>query len=859
MKRAIHERSCRSWCLAALISAAVGLLGTEALHAATGVAEALLVRGPHPAHADGGLGAEIWQTAKPIGDFLQREPREGAPPSQHTEFRVAYDETMLYVTVRAFETDPDKIVSVLTRRDEDSPSDWLRVFIDSYRDRRTAYEFAVNPSGVKQDRYWFNDSYKDASWDAVWDVVVSRDRQGWTAEFRIPFSQLRFIGAESQTFGFAVVREIARLNETSTWPLLSRSAHGYVSSFGELSGLSQIGEPKRLELLPYAVSSLTTERGSSNPLADPRSNNLAFGLDMKYAVAPGLTLTTTINPDFGQVEADPAVVNLTAFETYFAERRPFFVEGSGNLDLGLDCDDECASLFYSRRIGHSPQGVDALPNGADVFTRSPAQTTILGAAKLTGRIGPYSVGLMTALTQAETATILSGGARHEQTIEPLANYWVARGRREFANQSSIGLMLTSTARHLVDDFQSLPSSAFSGGLDFDWRPGPQYSVAGYLVGSAVNGNAGVIRGLQENSRHYFQRPDADQQRLDPQLTRLTGSAASLSIRKTGGEHIRFTSTAGFRSPGFDIDDLGFFHRADERFVNNWLELRSDTPAGTFRTRSVSINQYARWNGDHDLLVSGESVNAHTDLANGWDFGGGLNFTRRGFDDRLSRGGPGGLVEGSLEVWQYLATDNRRPVMFSYYGMIGNDQHGSLWRQFQPELTVRPFPALSAVLGVSVANTIADTQWVQQVVDARTHYVFGRLDQTTVSLTGRMNYTVTPTLSLQVYAQPFVSAGAYANFKELVDGRNPEYASRYAPFDFTRTGGMSPDFNYQSFRTTNVIRWEYKPGSALFAVWQQGREDTVNGDFQFNHDFHHLFFNTPARNVFLVKLAYWFNK
>src|SRR5438132_13438746 len=347
----------------------------------------------------GAMREEIWETAKPISDFVQREPHEGAPPSQRTEFRVAYDTATIYVRVRAFDTEPGKIVGHLTRRDASSPSDWIRVLIDSFHDRRTAYEFAVNPAGVKQDRYWYNDQSRDDSWDAVWDVTVSRDSTGWSAEFRLPFSQLRFTAGESKTLGFAVEREIGRLNETVTWPLLARSANGFVSSFGELAGVTLTGAAKRLELVPYAVSSLTRQSPGDNPLLKRSAPDAALGLDLKYAVAPGLTLTTSINPDFGQVEADPAVVNLSAFETFFSERRPFFVEGSGNFQFGLDCSDgQCTGLFYSRRIGRSPQGVDELPGGDDVFTDIPAQTTILGASKLTGRVGRYSIGAMQAVT-----------------------------------------------------------------------------------------------------------------------------------------------------------------------------------------------------------------------------------------------------------------------------------------------------------------------------------------------------------------------------------------------------------------------------------------------------------------------------
>src|SRR5919198_5769 len=424
---------------------------------------------PNAVRINGEISEAAWQAATPMDGFLQREPEEGGQPTQRTEFRVVYDATTLYVKVRAFDAQPDKIVSYLTRRDADSPSDWLHVFVDSYHDRRTAYEFAVNPAGVKIDRYWFNDNNRDDGWDAVWDAKVSRDAGGWTAEFHIPFSQLRFNPNGANTFGFAVARRIGRLNETSTWPLLARSATGYVSSFGEMGGLATTVSPKRLEMLPYTVADLTRRRAGGNPLVKASLPSGAMGLDLKYALTPGLTLTTTVNPDFGQVEADPAVVNLSAFETFFTERRPFFVEGSGTFRFDSDCMDGPCQLFYSRRIGRSPQGTGELPSGDNVYTQSPTQTTILGAAKLTGRVGKFSIGGMSAVTQEEFGTVRDGTHTFERPIEPLATYSIGRVRREFANQSSLGFMVTSSNRHLTETTSFLPSSAVTGGVDFARR------------------------------------------------------------------------------------------------------------------------------------------------------------------------------------------------------------------------------------------------------------------------------------------------------------------------------------------------------------------------------------------------------
>ena len=846
-----------------MMFAALALVVTAA--AAAGSASARVDAVPIPPAAiglrtTGELSDEAWRSATPIDAFVQRQPHDNGEPSQRTEFRVAYDATTLFVKVRAYDTDPDKIVSYLTRRDLNSPCDWIHVIIDSYHDRRTAYEFAVNPSGVKTDRYWFNDNNSDDSWDAVWDVSVSRDQQGWTAEFRIPFSQLRFKPSTTSTFGFAVTRDIGRLNETATWPLLSRSANGYVSSFGELGGLSMGASPKKLEITPYTVASATTQPTGGNPLVKGAAPGGSIGLDMKYAVTSGLTLTTTVNPDFGQVEADPAVVNLSAFETYFNERRPFFVEGSGNFNFNLDCNDgACSGLFYSRRLGRSPQGNGYLPSGDNIYTDAPSQTKILGAAKLTGRIGEYSIGVMQAVSEQATARVQTGSLISTQPVEPLTSYSVGRVRREFSNQSAVGFMLTNTKRQgagsLVDE---LPTSATVGGIDWDLRFKQRYSLTGYWAGSTVRGDASAIEILQENSRHYFQRPDLKSTTLDTTRTSLSGDAASIGISKIGGEYVHFNSNIGFKSPGFDINDAGFLRRADTRNMGNWLQLRSDHPNKWFRSRAINFNQHAGWNSDGDRLYSGVNISSQAVFSNNWSIGGGYNLNGLNLDDRVTRGGPSVYMEAGHGVWHHLNSDNRRAVSLQYFGSWFVDSRGSRSRDFNPEFTIRPVPALMLTTGVRFGTNDTDTQWVGEVSDSANHYVFSHLNQTTVSLTGRINYTLTPNLSIQLYAQPFVSAGGYSGFKQVANARSTDYAARFSPYAYDTAVNGDPDFNVKSFRTTNVLRWEYKPGSTLFVVWQQAREnDAVPGGFNTGRDLRDIFAVAP-RNVFLVKFAYWLN-
>jgi len=811
---------------------------------------------PSAMRVNGEPSDELWQRANPVDAFVQRDPEEGGKPSQRTEFRVAYDSTTLFVKVHAFDTEPFHVHGYLTRRDADSPSDWIRVFVDSYHDRRTAYEFAVNPVGVKQDRYWYNDNSRDDSWDAVWDVKISTDETGWTADFRIPFSQLRFNPVTSNTFGFAVSRTIARLNETSTWPLLARSANGYVSSFGDLGGLSMTAAPKRMEIQPYTVGSLTTQPTGGNPLLKGAAPDGSFGLDLKYALTPGLTLTSTFNPDFGQVEADPAVVNLSAFETFFSERRPFFVEGSGIFKFGLECP-ECNGLFYSRRVGRAPHGTNDLPSGDGVFTDIPTQTTILGATKLTGRVGKFSIGVMQAVQKEEFATVLDGTKKFSQSVEPLTSYTVGRVRREFANQSSIGGIFTATNRQL-GTLTFLPSSAYSGGIDWDWRFKSFYSLAGNVVGSSVRGDAEAIDIVQESSRHYFQRPDAAAFSLDPTRTSLTGTAARIAISKIGGQRVRFNSNFTTKSPGFDVNELGFFRRADMTSTGNWLQIRSDVPTKRFRNRNLNFNYFSSWNFDGARLDLGWNVNANATFVNNWEMGGGFGGNEAGWDDRLTRGGPIGRTNRSKVGWFWLNTDSRRRIVLNMFNGAGGDGLGSWWRDFNPEVTFRPTTALSVTSGVSVSLNSRDYQWVSNVTDTKTHYVFAHLDQTTVALTERLNYTMTPNLSLQLYAQPFVSGGDYGGFKELFDGREPVYAQRFTPLANAASLVGDRDFNVKSFRTTNVLRWEYKPGSTLFVVWQQAREnDVVPGGFRLGRDLRGIFGVAP-RNVFLVKFSYWLN-
>jgi len=805
---------------------------------------------------DGELGEAVWQRAEPIDGFIQRDPSEGAAPSFTTEARVLYDRTFLYVAVRAFDKEPGRIVGIRTRRDSTSPSDWVHILIDSYHDHRTAYEFAVNAAGVKLDRYWFADGNNDSSWDAVWDVSVTRDAEGWKAEFRIPFSQLRFATGKADEFGFGVLRQIGRLNELSTWPLIAKSRTGFVSQMGHLSGLKLASSQKRLELVPYSVGQVSTQPGEAgNPFVKATDPGGAVGADVKFAVTPGLTMTATINPDFGQVEADPAVVNLTAFETFYQERRPFFVEGSGNMKFDLDCNDgSCTGLFYSRRIGRTPRGEPDTPDGG--FASVPAQTTILGAAKLTGRAGPFSVGALSAVTAEERAQLSFGSTTTQQTVEPLTNYTVAQAKREWSNQSSLGFMLTNVARRMTSDVSFLPSSGTAAGVNWDWRlKDPRYAVTGYVAGSMVRGSAEAIDALQRNSVHYFQRDDAGYLDYDPSRTSMSGHAGMIGFSKVGGKKVRFSFAGTYKTPGFETNDVGYVRRSDQIQQSGWVQFRWDTPTKAYRSLRVNLNQWAAWNFGGDTRYTGANVNAHIVLPSQWGAGIGINREGAGIDDRSTRGGPAFRSKNGGNVWGYVESDSRKAFQGMLMGYYFRDETGSTSIGGDPQVSWRPTSYLTVSLGASYSKTDDDTQWVENVESgASKSFVFGRIRQTTLSLPTRVNYTVTPNLSVQIYAAPFVSAGSYSDFKALVRPRAAAFADQFDPVAFAG----NPDFNYRSFRTTNVLRWEFKPGSALYVVWQQGREGSADdGRFRFGRDFGDMF-RTAGRNVFLVKWSYWFN-
>jgi hypothetical protein len=800
---------------------------------------------------DGKLDDPAWQDAQSINSFLEYDPNQGADSRFKTDVRVVHDDKYLYVMARMYDPAPDSIISLLSRRDVRTQSEQLKLVVDSYHDRQTAYQFAVNPAGVKRDYYVSNDSNEDITWDAVWDVATTIDSLGWTAEFRIPFSQIRFNNTSDHTFGLIIVRDIARTGQRLSWPLIHREKQGYVSQAAELTGISGIGSPSRLEVSPYVVSKNET-RASGSSFRHPQS--FAAGADLKYGLSSNLTLNATINPDFGQVEADPSVLNLSAFEQFFEERRPFFLEGSGIFTFNTSCgdiDSQCTGLFYSRRVGRSPQ-----LSGLYGDNTSATNTTILGASKLTGRLGKgLSVGFLDAYTQREAGT-------QDRTIEPGTNYAVGRLQQDLNDgQTGVGVMLTGVNRNLdANTDQYLRRAAYTGGLDVRHRFfSRNYEARAYVAASQVNGTAAAITSTERDGVHRYQRPDDDIS-VDPDATSLMGNAERISVSKFGGGVTRFQSVFQRFSPGFETNDLGFQSRADEQMFRNWFSLQFNKPSKITQRAFFNFNTMQKWTTDGLPTTVGVNTNWHVQFRNFmWGhFGVNANNFMTTYNDRVARGGPALRNSGGGEVWSGIESDSRKSYYSNlFFGGYRYDEGRTHGWWLNPSGNISFGSQLSASLGFNYSADVNDSQWRANygVSGAdTTHYTFARLDQKTLSLTSRINYTATPTLSLQVYAAPFISRGEYSNWRELEDPRAASYDDRFKPYT-----GDPGGFNFKQFRSNTVLRWEYMPGSALFLVWAQGREldGDAGNDFSFRKDLTETF-KTHPNNTFLVKVSYWFN-
>ena len=783
-----------------------------------------------PPVIDGRDDDEVWRLATPITGFRQFRPVEDGEPSFRTETKVAYDARNFYVFVRAFDPHPDSILKLLARRDVRTASDQLKIMIDSYHDRRTGYEFAVNPAGVKRDFAVYDDGNEDDAWDGVWEVGTQIDSLGWTAEFRIPLSQMRYVPGPTNTFGFGVWRDIDRYTERVSWPLYRVTRPGLMSQLGEVTGLDGLDAPRRIEVTPYFVTKNVPENGFD------RSQKLDAGADIKYGLTSNITIDATVNPDFGQVEADPSVLNLGPFETFYQERRPFFIEGTGIFQFGINCSVvNCSGegLFYSRRVGGASR--------------------ILGAAKITGRLpSGLTLGIVDAVTNDVTIDTT--------TLEPTTNYGGLRLTQDFRKgESGIGVMLTAVNRG-VDRFTDtlMRKSAYVGAFNFRHRfKGGRYQVTGSIDASRVAATPAAIARTQRSSVHLYQRPD-DALALDTTRTTLTGDAEEILFGKTGG-FVRFETSYLRRSAGFEANDFGFLRRADQQSWNNWAAMNWTKPFLIFQQGFWNFNWWQFWTTEGLPTERAANTNAHFQLNNRYwlHLGGTVGQFGTTFDDRVARGGPAVRQDPYIAPWFGFEGDQRRPVIpYLFFNLFRGSGGRSTSFNVSPSFDLRVSTQFRASFGLSFSHDINDWQFVgTDTTGGTTHYLFAHLDQKTASMSFRLDYTASPTLTVQAYASPFVSKGPYSNVRELANPRADRYDDRFQPFAAT------PGFeNFKAFNSNLVLRWEYRPGSTLFVVWSQGRVDASDVDVTrpMPRDFRRLFDQHPE-NTFLVKMSYWLSR
>jgi hypothetical protein len=857
---------------------------------------------------DGRLDEAAWQQAAPIDRFRQYQPTEGAPASLPTTVRILYDDQAVYIGAQM--TQPAGVAAPLARRDQllDSngnngafnslTSDKLIIDLDPYHNHLDDALFEVNPAGVKGDQF-----DGDPSWDPVWEAAAHTDALGWTAEMRIPFSQLRFSRDTAQVWGLQIWRYIDRLNERDMWSFWTQQTQGGPVFFGQLDGLTIAHRPRQMELLPYVVGGTLQHAAPGDPFHGDHDMRVSAGADVKYLLTSNLTLDATLHPDFGQVEVDPASLNLSADETYYDEKRPFFIAGSSAFDFGgmrcMFCSNSSSlDAFYSRRIGRPPQ-LGASVAGAAQYAAVPDNTAILGAAKVTGRTQRgYTVGLLDAVTSQETARFLSvaGAAQQSQVVEPFANYFVGRVKRDFGKGSTwIGGILTSTARNLTDPVVSgtLHSRAEAAGLDWThfWHH-QDYSWMGSVLFSNVAGSPASIAATERSSAHYFQRPDRGvtgdglfSTHDDAAATSLRGYGVFTRVGKDGGSW-RWEAMSNVRSPGFEVNDLSFLSRADYVWLNGNVARTWTTPTRWYRNIFTSIGGATQTNYDGDRTWSQLQWYYGQSFPNYWNV---RLFAIRNipaYDDRLTRGGPVVRHPGYDFGHVQISTDARRPAVFDLTVEASRGIDAPTHSlTISPGMAFKPAASLFIQLGPSFANSEDDAQYVAAVADPTatafygTRYVFGFVHTRTVSLDTRVNWTLTPNLTLQLYAQPFVAGGDYTSFREfaqprtidkVVFGRDAgivqyDQAANAYTIDPDGTGPAAPftldnpDFTTTSLRGTAVLRWEYRPGSTLYFVWTQQRSgsDAV-GDFDFASASHAIL-HDRATNVLQIKVTFWIGR
>ncbi|MCY1082046.1 DUF5916 domain-containing protein [Archangium lansingense] len=836
------------------------------------------VRVEQAPRVDGVLDDDIWRRIPFTSDFLQKEPEQGKPSTLRTEVAFVYDAEALYVGARMASDKPEDIETVMTRRDESGSAERLIISLDTYRDRRTAYSFAVTAAGVRVDWYHPQDHeyVRDSSYSPVWEARTTQTSEGWVAELRIPFSQLRFNAAEEQVWGFNINRYIPRRNEDAFWVVVPRDVTGWASHFGELTGIRGVAPSRRIEVVPYVAGDLQAVSGTNpragTPFESRRPYSGRAGLDAKIGLGPNLTLDTTVNPDFGQVDADPAQVNLTVFENFFEERRPFFTEGGQLLN---NSSGYGPVYFYSRRVGGAPR----LSARAD-FVESPRASTIWGAAKLTGRLSSgLSLGALGAFTGdafADTYDFASQ-AQGRVKLDSRTGFGVLRAQQELGPGGSVvGATLTTMYRHIGDGqglTRQLAREAYSGGADFRLRLGTDYFISGYAGGSLVRGDPEAITRLQESSARYFQRPDQTYVGVNPEATSLSGYAVGAKVERVSGEHWLWNASANALSPGFELNDLGRLNTADDLDVNLGLTYRETNPGRLLRNWELGLSAASNWNYGLTRQSSYLELTGSATFPNFWAGEFRVTYLPRAFSDSLTRGGPlmqtGQGVDGEV-ILENSFNDTTR---WNVSGGAWAYELGTRGGFVSASLTLQPHRRLRLGLEPSASLYTEGVQYVDTLAGGRAEtfgkrYVFGAVQRREVALRLRANLFLSPDLSIEAYAEPFASSGSFSGFGELERAggltlRRYDSSSRLADGGLELVDGGTtlrlddPDFNLRSFRSNVVLRWEWRPGSTLFLVWQQDRSMRSAQGNPLSPRFLGDSLTSPGGHTFALKLSWWF--
>ena len=848
---------------------------------------------------DAKLDEPVWQAAQPISQFTQSDPNEGQPASQHTEVRFVYDDDALYVGAKMYDSEgAHGVMTRLVRHDATFDSDYLQVVIDGYHDHLSRAFFEVNPSGAKSDYIGVGTSCCDNSWDPVWEAATHIDADGWTAEIRIPYSQLRFSRDSIQTWGLEVRRFIKRNNEEDDWSFWRKNEAGGPSRFGHLEGLRIPATKAGLELLPYVVSksaSFATERG--DPFATHGRPTFRAGLDVKDRLTSNLTLDATFNPDFGQVEVDPAVLNLSAFETFFPEKRPFFVEGAQVFDFGQFGCNFCSNVegmraFYSRRIGRAPTGA-SLATDNYTYADVPDATTILGAGKVTGRTASgYTVGLLDAVTGSASARVQSAtGDRGTQPVEPLADYFVGRLKRDYMRGNLVvGGIVSGVARNIDSTFAprlARHAELYGSDVQYTWRE-KMYLFSAQAALTNVSGDAREIVDRQQSSARYFQRPDRGagsagwlSNRFDSTASSLRGAGAYLRLAKQTGDvfgEVAFNT----RTPGYETNDYAFQQRADYLWSGANIGRQWVRPTSWYRQLVVLAGGQAQRDYEGDWLQSQVHTFVETTTPQFWNISWSYIHRPQVMDPTQLRGGPAVATVAAEYTNGSVNTDSRRALVFELGGGLFRDRASTLAYDVEVTANYRPLSNVSLSVGPALSNWNLYEQYVTRVADttaasfAGSRYVSSRLHQQTFELDTRASITFTPTMSLEVFLQPFFAAGHYHDFEEYARPRSnvlETYGRDRGTIAFDKTTNAytidpdgagpaasfnvgNPDFTDRSLRGNAVFRWEFRPGSVLYVAWTQSRDASAAfGNLAFGRDRTALLATRPD-DIFLVKASWW---